>query len=120
MIFFALPTPGHSNQEVQTALRAEITRLQNEPVSDEELKMVKTRAKANLIRGLASNNGIASALARDQALFGDWHEMFRAVDKIDKVTKEDIQRVAKRTFVPTNRTIAMIVPNDAPAANEKN
>ena len=109
MIFYAVPTPGHSNEEVQKALREEIEKLKQELVSEEELKMVKTRAKADLIRGMSSNNGIAGALARNHVLFGDWRELFHSVERIDKVTREDIQRIAKRTFVPTNRTVGMIV-----------
>jgi predicted Zn-dependent peptidase len=115
MMFYAVPTPGHSNEEAQKALHDEIEKLKNVPVTDEELKMVKTRAKANLIRSLASNNGIAGELARNQALYGDWRELFHSVDRIDKVSKEDIQRVARQTFVPLNRTIGMIVKEDAPA-----
>ncbi len=113
MVFYAVPTPGHTNEDVQKALRAEIERLRTEPVSDDELQMVKTRAKASLIRGLASNNGIAGALTEYQVRFGDWRELFRAVERIEKVSKEDILRVAQSTFVPSNRTVAMIVNEDA-------
>jgi predicted Zn-dependent peptidase len=109
IIFFAVPTPGHSNEEVQKALREEIEKLKQELVSEDELKMVKTRAKANLIRSMESNSGIAGALAGNQSLFGDWRELFHSVDRIDKVTREDIQRIARRTFIPSNRTTAMIV-----------
>jgi predicted Zn-dependent peptidase len=116
MLFYAVPTPGHTNEEVQKALREEIERLKTEFVTEEELKMVKTRAKADLIRGLGSNSGIASALAGYQVRFGDWRELFRSVERIERVTKEDIQRVSKDTFRPTNRTVAMIV-NDMPSAN---
>jgi len=112
MIFFAMPTPGHANEEVQGAIRSEIERLKSEPVSDEELSMVKTRAKAGLIRSLQSNGGIAGQLATYQARYGDWRELFRNVERIEKVTKEDIMRVAKATFVPANRTVAMIVNDD--------
>jgi len=80
--------------------------------------MVKTRAKANLIRGLANNAGIAGALAGNQALYGNWRELFRSVEKIDKVTPEDIQRIARLTFVPNNRTVAMIVSENAPRREE--
>ncbi|HVZ15648.1 MAG TPA: hypothetical protein VG897_00910, partial [Terriglobales bacterium] len=72
------------------------------------LKMVKTRARANLIRSLGSNSGLASELATYQARFGDWRELFRQIDKIDKVTKADIRRVANQYFVEQNRTSAMI------------
>ncbi|MBZ5638388.1 MAG: insulinase family protein [Acidobacteriia bacterium] len=116
MLFFAVPTPGHTNEEVQKALREEIEKLKGEPVTDEELKRVKTRAKADLIRGMQSNQGIADQLATYQALYGDWRELFHAVEKIDKVTKDDIQRVARAAFVPTNRTVGMIVNSDSPSA----
>ncbi|MCP3980905.1 MAG: insulinase family protein [bacterium] len=112
MLFFGFTTPGHTNEEIQGEIRVEIERLKSEPVSDAELKMVKTRAKANLIRGLASNGGIAGQLATYQGQHGDWRELFRSVERIEKVTKEDIMRVAQETFVATNRTVAMIVNED--------
>ncbi len=108
LLFFAVPAPGHTNEEVQVAIREEIERVKNEPVSDEELQRVKTRVKANLIRGLRSNSGIGRQLANFQALFGDWRELFHQVDRIDALTKEDLQRVAQETFKESNRTVAML------------
>jgi predicted Zn-dependent peptidase len=102
--FYAFPTPGHTPAEVRDAIHAEIDRLKKEDITDDELKMVKTRARANLIRSLGSNSGLASELAVYQARFGDWRELFRQIDKIDKVTKEDIRRVANQYFVENNRT----------------
>lgn len=116
MIFFGLATPQGSNEAIQAALRDEIERLKTEPVSDEELERVKTRAKANLIRSLASNGGIAQQIAISQAQRGDWREIFRQVERIENVTQDDIQRVARKTFVPTNRTVAMIVTDAETAA----
>ncbi len=115
--FYAVPTPGHTNDECRDAIRAEIDRLRKEDVSEDELKMVKSRAKADLLRKLGSNDGLAFALGQNQATFGDWRELFREVEQIDKVTKEDIRRVAIATFVPMNRTVAMIDTN-APAGKE--
>src|SRR3984893_2910591 len=73
--FYAFPMPGHKLDEVADAIHAEIERLKNEDVSDEELKMVKTRAKANLLRGLDSNEGLASSLATYESLYDDWREL---------------------------------------------
>ena len=106
--FIAFPIPGHKPQEMADAIHAEIDRLKKEDVSDEELKMIKTRAKANLIRSLGSNEGLASELGLYQARYDDWRELFRSVDRIDKVTKADIRRVANQTFVPGNRTVGII------------
>lgn len=112
--FYAFPLPGHTTQEVADAIHAEIERLKNEDISDEELKMIKTRARANLIRSLGSNEGLASALGTNQARYDDWRELFRSVDRIEKVTKADIRRVANQTFVPNNRTIGTIESTGGP------
>ena len=113
--FFATPMPGHTTKEVEDAIHAEIDRLKKEDITDDELKMVKTRAKANLIRGLDSNDGLAQDLALYQTYYGDWRELFRSVDRIDAVTKADVKRVATSVFVPTNRTVGII--ETAGAAN---
>jgi predicted Zn-dependent peptidase len=106
--FLAVPLPGHTPQEVGDAIHAEIDRLKKEDISDDELKMIKTRAKANLIRGLADNEGLATQLATYQTRYGDWRELFRSVDRIDQVTKADIRRVANEVFADTNRTVGVI------------
>jgi predicted Zn-dependent peptidase len=106
--FFGFPLPGHSPQEIETAIHEEIERLKTQDITDEELNMIKTRAKANLIRGLADNQGLALQLGTIVARYGDWRELFREVDRIEKVSKADIRRVANKTFVPTNRTVGTI------------
>ena len=70
--------------------------------------MIKTRAKADLIRKLGDNQGLAFQLGSAQSLYGDWRELFRHVDDIAKVSKADIRRVANATFVESNRTVGMI------------
>jgi predicted Zn-dependent peptidase len=114
----ANPAPGHTNAEVQAAIRAQLDRLRTEPITDEELKAVKTRAKADLIRGLDSNNGLARQLAVTQARKGDWREMFRYIDQLEKVTKEDVMRVAQATFVASNRTVGTIEHVEAAKAGK--
>jgi predicted Zn-dependent peptidase len=116
IVLRAVPTPGHTNEEVQAAIREQLDRLKTEPITDDELKMVKTRAKADLIRSLDDNSGIAGQLAISQARYGDWREIFKTVERLDKVTKEDVMRVANATFVPTNRTVGMIENADAAKA----
>jgi predicted Zn-dependent peptidase len=105
---------------VADAIHVEIERLKKEDISDDELKMIRTRAKANLLRGLDSNEGLASELALYQARYGDWRELFHQVENLDKVGKADIRRVANQTFVPTNRTVGIIetaAPAQAPGQN---
>ena len=113
--FFAIPSPGHTAEEMAAPIRAEIDRLRTEDVSADELQSVKTRAKANLLRRLDSNSGLALQLAEYQTIYGDWRELFREIDKIDKVTAADIRRIANATFTPNNRTTAML-ESSKPAA----
>ena len=106
--FFAVSNPGHTPQELADAIHHEIDRLKTEDLSDDELKSVKTRAKANLIRSLDENEGLAQNLATYQMRFGDWRELFRQVEKFDKVTREDVKRVANKVFTENNRTVAIL------------
>jgi len=93
--------------------------LKEEDITDDELKMVKTRVKADLLRSLASNAGLANQFALGQALFGDWRYFFQEVERIDKVTKADVRRVANKTFVAANRTVGMIESTEMAGASGK-
>jgi predicted Zn-dependent peptidase len=107
-VFFGVTTPGHAPQEIRDAVRSEIERVKSEDVTDDELRMIKARAKANLIRQLGDNQGLAFQLGTFQGVLGDWRELFRQVERIDKVTKADIRRVANKTFVASNRSVRII------------
>jgi predicted Zn-dependent peptidase len=109
-IFYAMTAPGHTNLEVEKAFEEETERLRTELVSVEELAGVQRRTRANLIRSLESNPGMARSLAFWQALTGDWHELFKQPARIAAVKPEDIQRVAKRIFTFDNRTVGTIEP----------
>jgi predicted Zn-dependent peptidase len=106
--FFAVPAQGHSATEVGNAIHEAIDKLKREGVTADELKMVKTRSKATLLRSLANNQGLAISLAESQLKYGDWRELFRRIDKIDAVTNEDVKRVANEVFVDTNRTVGIL------------
>ncbi len=107
-VFIAVPLPGHTPEQMRDAIHKEIDKLKSADVTDEELQMFKTRSRADLLRGLGDNEGLASQLAEYQQRYGDWRELFRQLDKIDKVSKADIRRVANKTFVDTNRTIGIL------------
>jgi len=106
--FFAAPNQGHTAEEMAKPIHDEIERLKTHDVSDDELESIKTRAKADLIRELGNDQGLALQLGEYQALYGDWRELFRQIDDIGKVTKADIRRVANKTFREENRTVTMI------------
>jgi predicted Zn-dependent peptidase len=106
--FYAVPAQGHTAAEMAGSIHESIDKLKRDGVTDDELKMVKTRSKAALLRGLANNQGLAINLAENQLKYGDWRELFRRIDKIDAVTNEDVKRVANEIFVETNRTVGIL------------
>jgi len=110
MLFYALTAPNHTVDEVATSLRAEIERLKTEPVSTEELDRVKTQSRAGLLRSLTSNSGMASLLLEYEVKTGSWRNLFKELDAIAAVTPADVQRVARETFRPENRTIGRLLP----------
>ncbi len=118
--FYAVPLPGHTPEEMRVSIEKELERLKTEDISDEELARYKTRTKADLLRGLADNEGLAHQLAEYQTRFGDWRELFNQLKKVDAVTKADVRRVANKIFVESNRTSARIefqAPQTKDAAN---
>jgi predicted Zn-dependent peptidase len=112
MLFYALTAPGHTVEEVAQALHHEIERLTSEPVSDLELERAKTKARADLLRSLDSNSGMASLLVEYQVKTGSWQNLFKQLESIESVTSADIQRIAQATFVPENRTTGRLLPTE--------
>jgi predicted Zn-dependent peptidase len=105
---FVVPAQDVTAEECEAEIYSEIEKLKDEPIPDEELEKIKARAKAAFINQLSSRNGMAGQLLLAQNLFGDWKELFTSLDKINAVTAEDIQRVAKKTFSRNNRTVGYI------------
>src|SRR5882724_7579694 len=104
--FFAAPSQGHTAEDIAAPIHEEIEKLKTQDVTDDELHSIKTRPKADLIRGLGNDQGLAFQLGEYQALYGDWRELFRQIDEIEKVSNADIRRVANKTFREENRTVA--------------
>jgi len=107
-LVYGVPVRGIGNDPVRDAIREELKKVQTSDVTDEELQRFKTRAKADLLRSLNSNPGLAEQLVVYQTLFGDWKEMFQYLDRVEKVSKADIRRVATDLFKDNNRTVGRI------------
>lgn len=109
MLFYALTAPGHTVDELAAGLRTEIDKLKTEPVTDGELQRVKTQARADLLRTLDSNMGMAQQLLEYEVKTGSWRNLFKQLDGIAAVTAADVQRVAKASFTAENRTIGKLL-----------
>lgn len=109
MLFYALSAPGHDLDTIAKALQQELERLKTEPVTADELDRVKNQARASLLRSLDSTMGMASLLVDYEVKTGSWRNLFSEIDRIAAVTPADIQRVARQTFRPENRTVGRLL-----------
>jgi predicted Zn-dependent peptidase len=108
MVFYTLPAPGQTIETVEAALTQELEKVKQEPISDRELDRVKNQIRANLLRSLQSNSGLASQLAEYEVKTGSWQNLFTQLDKIQRVTPADLQRIAQQTFRPENLTLGRL------------
>ena len=106
---FAVPQKGASLENLTEALHAELAETATQGVDAEELQRSKTRIRADLIRSLKSNIGLAMKLAEAESQMGGWQHVFTSLDAYEQVTAEDVRTVAGKYLVPENRTSGRLV-----------
>ena len=105
-LFFVVPSSGHTVEENEKAAYAIIEHIKSEPVDAEAIQRVKTKLRAELIRKLDNNTGLASELPTYYANYGDWRKLFTELQEYDRVTAADVERVAKTYLTGPTRTVA--------------
>ncbi len=105
---FAAPRYPHTVAELEKALLSELERLKSEPVSERELQKIKNQIQTELLRNLDSNSRLAFWLSYGQSVFGDWKYVLERMKSYDRITAEDVLRVARKYFIATNRTVATL------------
>jgi predicted Zn-dependent peptidase len=108
-LFFLVPAIGKTVEENVTEFYSVLERFKTEKVDDATMARVKTKARAGLIRQLDSNSGLASLLTSTYVSYGDWRKLFTSLDDLNKVTADDVQRVARKYFIPDGSTVALTV-----------
>ncbi|MBN4057204.1 insulinase family protein [bacterium AH-315-J21] len=91
---FAMAAKDVTPEELETLILADIERMKEEKLSEQDVEEIRARAKSGFINQLNSRQGLAIQLATYQMVDGDWRDLFRQLEKINAVTADDIQRVA--------------------------
>ena len=102
--------PGVKTDDVEAAIYAEIERLKKEPIADWELQKAKNTTRRNLINGLQSSLLRAITIGQYAVYYNDPSLINTRLDKVAAVTKEDVQRVANKYLLDTNRTVVITMP----------
>jgi predicted Zn-dependent peptidase len=106
----ALSPPGKKGADVEKLIYAEIDRLKNEPIADWELEKVRMMVRRQRAQQLQGTLGRAISLGQYALFYGNANLINEAEDRYNRVTKEDIQRVARTYLKDTNRTVITTVP----------
>ena len=108
-VIFAEPRQPFGNRELKDAIYSELERLSHEPVGDRELEKAKNRLKADFLRRLSSNGGLAAMLSYFETVANDYRYITKHSDMIDTITAEDIMHAAAKYFTAENRTVAELL-----------
>ncbi len=104
------PAQGRSVAELEQALRDQIKRLQDEPVSEAELARIKAQVVAGKVYEQDSTFGQAMQIGNLETVGLDWRLQDTFVDRINAVTAEQIQQVARNYLNDDRLTIAVLEP----------
>lgn len=107
-VISASPRYPHSIEEVEQAIYVELERLATEPVSTLELTKAVNRLRADHLRGMQSNGGLARTLTYLQTVARDWRYLARYDEVIATVTPEEIMAAAKTYLTARNRTVVTL------------
>ncbi|MCA1593622.1 MAG: insulinase family protein [Acidobacteria bacterium] len=118
-IFGAILASEKKPEDAERALLAELKRMQDAPVSAEELSKAINQLVTNQLRERETNDGKAFALARAAVLLGDARLVNKDIEKLQSVKAADIQRVMKRYFTDTNRVVITYLPDSMKSAQGK-
>ena len=109
-LLFGLPTIGGSLEGLETAMEEEINKLKNELITEKEFDKVRNQVENNFVSGNSTMAGIAESLANYHVYYGDANLINQEIDRYMKVTREDIQRVAKKYLTKENRVVLYYLP----------
>ncbi len=99
--------------KVKDALLKVLESLGDTPFTADEVDKAKARSKRQAEQLPSNASGMAQALSSASAL-GDWRLLFLQRDRIEKVTADDVNRVAKTYFQKHNRTVGVYIPEKEP------
>jgi len=113
------PAAGKTVGELEAALKDEIRRIQDEGVSEEELRRVKTQTIAAQVYKRDSLMAQAMEIGHAEASGVHWRDIDKLLEKLRGVTADEVRAVAKKYFTDDTLTVAVLDPQPIDAAAPK-
>jgi zinc protease len=110
---YAIASVGTNAQDLEDAMNVEIERVKTEPLSDKEFQKLRNQIESQFVQQNSTVAGRAENLANYHVYYKDANLINTEIDRYMKVTKEDIQRVAKEYLTKDNRVVLHYLPKSA-------
>src|SRR5262249_42929302 len=104
-LIYAQPKQGVDPAQCEKEIYEELDKAKTSLISDQELEKAKNIRLVEFYHEMRTINGRANTIGTYEVYFGDYTKLFDAAKNYSAVTKDDVQRVAKKYFGPNNRTV---------------
>ena len=108
------PKQGVDPAKCEAAVYEELDRVKQSAITDRELEKAKNIRLVEFYQQMRTINGRANTIGTYEVFFGDYQKLFDAAKNYGAVSKEDVQRVARKYFGANNRTVATLLPDNSP------
>ncbi|RYZ55184.1 MAG: insulinase family protein [Sphingobacteriales bacterium] len=109
-MMYGIANTGVTPEELEKAMLAEVDRIINGNISDEEYQKLINQAETGFVQQNQQMIGVVDNLATYYTFMKNTNLINTELDKYRKITKDDLKRVAAKYFSPTNRTVVYYLP----------
>ena len=100
---------GKTAAQNEQAIDEVLADVREHGVTDAELQKARNQLRAQFARDTQTMEGKANLIGISDIRYGSPSALFARIDQYDKVTRDDIQRVARSLFVNRARTVVTLV-----------
>lgn len=110
---YAATSPGTADQ-VFALTMTELERIRTSAISDDELERSRGLLKTDVVLSLESSSARLSRIGSSELILGHPIDPDEAMHHLDKVTRDDILRLAQQLFLPERMAVAAVAPTAKP------
>jgi predicted Zn-dependent peptidase len=98
-------------ENLEKVLLDQVKTLKSTPVSARELERIKNLSYRDFLERMRTNEGLAGMMATTEVQVG-WRYLLTYIDRISRITAEDILKVANKYLQEENKTTVFLVPGE--------
>jgi zinc protease len=111
-IALTIANMGVKVETLEENMDSVVNGLKLELVGEREFQKVKNQITTDLVNSKATMAGIAESLANNEVYFGDANLINTELERYNKVTREDVLKVAKKYLNKDNRVVLHYLPKE--------